>query len=89
MSGDRCDPKGLIGEAYLISGIGAGECRSILVDWALSLPPDLPAQEALAVLVGRHASAWPDHPMTALLREGLASGDKPRRRGGWRSRREG
>ena len=88
MSGDRCDPKGLIGEAYLIPGIGARECRSILVDWALSLPPDLPAQEALAVLVMRHASARPDHPMTALLREGLTDGDGPRRRGGWRSRRE-
>ena len=88
MSGDRYDPKGLIGEAYLIPGIGARECRSILVDWALSLPPDLPAQEALSVLVGRHAPSRPDHPMTALLCEGLIDGDGPRRRGGWRSRRE-
>lgn len=88
MSGDRCDPKGLIGEAYLIPGIGAGECRSILVDWALSLPPDLSAREALSVLVGRHAPSRPDHPMTALLCEGLIDGDGPRRRGGWRSRRE-
>jgi hypothetical protein len=34
----QADPKGLIRESYRIEGITAGECRSILVDWALSLP---------------------------------------------------
>jgi hypothetical protein len=34
----EADPKGLIRESYRIEGITAGECRSIFVDWALSLP---------------------------------------------------
>ena len=37
-SRDPLDPKGLIREAYRIDGITAGECRSIFLDWALSLP---------------------------------------------------
>ena len=89
MSDDRLDPKGLIREAYRIEGIEAAQCRSILVDWALSLPPDIPAQQALAALVARHADREPGHPMSALLRAGLAGCDAPRRRGGWRGRREG
>ena len=39
MKGDpRLDPKGLIREAYRIEGITAAQCRSIFLDWALSLP---------------------------------------------------
>jgi hypothetical protein len=30
------DPKGLIRESYAIEGITPQECRSILIDWALS-----------------------------------------------------
>ena len=44
------DPKGLIREAYRIEGITLGECRSIFLDWALSLPdgvePRGPIKEA-------------------------------------------
>ncbi len=32
------DPKGLIRESFAIEGIGAPECRSIFLDWALGLP---------------------------------------------------
>ena len=32
------DPKGLIRESYRIEGITPGECRSVFMDWALSLP---------------------------------------------------
>ncbi|SDK50006.1 hypothetical protein [Aliiruegeria lutimaris] len=87
MKGDRYDPKALIGEAYRIEGIGTPECRSIFMDWALSLPEGVAAQEAIAALVARHADPAPDHPMSAVLREGLAQGRPAARRGGWRGRR--
>ncbi len=86
MSKDRFDPKGVIAESYNIEGIGAGECRSIFLDWALSLDGDLDSKVALPVLVARHAEAAPDHPMSTVLREGLVQMQSPRRRGGWRSR---
>ena len=35
---DPDDPKGLIRESYRMEGIGSAECRSIFLDWALSLP---------------------------------------------------
>jgi hypothetical protein len=84
--GDRLDPKGLIDEAYRIEGITKAECRSIFLDWALSLPGQDEARENLAGLLSRYGEAWPDHPMTAVLTEGLADAGAPRRRGGWRGR---
>lgn len=79
---DEADPKGLIRESYRIEGIGPGECRSIFVDWALSLGPEMPAREALPVLIDRYASAHPGHPMNAVLAEGIETPEPPRRRGG-------
>ena len=67
-----CDPKGLIREGYAIDGITDAECRSILVDWALSLPDGQDPVAALAALLDRYAPDAPEHPMTALLREGVA-----------------
>jgi len=75
------DPKGLIRESYRIDGVTAGECRSILVDWALSLPLDADQPGAAARLHATYAEA--DHPMTGLLAEAARSGSAaPRRRGG-------
>ncbi len=34
----HADPKGLVRESYAIEGITLGECRSIFIDWVLSLP---------------------------------------------------
>jgi hypothetical protein len=87
---DSLDPKGLIREAYNIDGIGPGECRSIFLDWALSRSDGAPDEDSIARLLDRHGAAYPDHPMTHVLREGLEAAERPRRRGGWRSRpREG
>jgi len=83
---DPLDPKGLIFEAYRIDGISTGECRSIFLDWALSLPDGQDVTAAIAALVARHARARPDHPMSAVLRDGLEAAGRPRRRGGWRGR---
>ncbi len=87
MKGDALDPKALIREAYQMGGITPAECRSIFVDWALSLPSDPPPQSLIPALIERHAADHPDHPMTMVLREGLADGNPARRRGGWRGRR--
>ncbi|MDK3016323.1 hypothetical protein [Pseudodonghicola flavimaris] len=83
------DRKGLIREAYRIEGITAAECRSIFLDWALALPEELDQAVALQALLELYGTGAPEHPMTAVLRQGLASAGQPRRRGGWRGRREG
>ncbi|MBR9766455.1 MAG: hypothetical protein GYB53_23800 [Rhodobacteraceae bacterium] len=87
VTGDKVDPKGLIREAYRIEGISEAECRSILMDWALSLPEGQGQQAALKVLLQRHGAAEPAHPMTALMTEGVATVSRGGRRGGWRGRR--
>lgn len=83
--GDGADPKGLIADAYRIEGIGDAECRSVFLDWALSLPQDADMRVHLGVLLERHGIEG--HPMTAILREGQARALAPRRRGGASGRR--
>jgi len=82
---DLHDPKGLIREAFRIEGITEPECRSIFLDWALSIDvADVkPVIEALMV---QYADMPADHPMKAVLAEGLQARPKARRRGGWQGR---
>lgn len=77
---DPLDPKGLLREAYAIEGITAAECRSILLDWALSLGGTADPRPEIAAFLDRGPP--PDHPMTQTLRDGLAPPPKPGRRGG-------
>jgi hypothetical protein len=84
---DTHDPRGLIREAYRIDGITLAECRSIFFDWALSRPEDGREAEAIGGLLAGYGAGAPDHPMTAVLREGLAGAAAPKgRRGGRRGR---
>lgn len=85
-STDPNDHKGLIQEAYRIEGITLPECRSIFLDWALSLPEERDQNTALTELHAAYALHSPDHPMTQVLSEGLQAAQTPKRRGGWRSR---
>ncbi|PIV76648.1 MAG: hypothetical protein COW55_00855 [Rhodobacteraceae bacterium CG17_big_fil_post_rev_8_21_14_2_50_65_11] len=78
---DASDPKALIFESYRIEGISYGECRSIFMDWALSLPDPDPAPH-IAALLDRYGGDSPDHPMTAVLREAQEAPPKAARRGG-------
>lgn len=80
------DHKNLIREAYRIEGINESQCRSIFLDWALSLPVGIENRAAIEALLQHYASEPKDHPMSAVLRQGLEEMVKPRRRGGWRSR---
>ncbi len=76
------DPKGLIRESYAIEGITAAECRSILIDWALSLPLGADNRAAIAQLQAAYASDRAAHPMTQLLAAALGDTQAPKRRGG-------
>ena len=87
--GDAQDPKGLIYESYRIEGITEPECRTIFLDWALSLPVGQDSRTALEVLIARYGGDAPDHPMTQVMRTGLEEMGKPRRRGGARARPRG
>lgn len=76
------DPKGLIRESYRIEGITASECRSIFLDWALSLAPGTDQREAMRVALARYG-ADANHPMSEVLTEGLMREKAaPARRGG-------
>ncbi len=82
------DPRGLIREAYRIDGIDAGQCRSIFLDWVLGAASVPVLTEQIAVLLAEYGARAPDHPMSLVLREGLAGQSTPKgRRGGWRAKR--
>lgn len=76
------DRKTLLRDCYAIDGISAPECRSIFLDWALSLPAGIAPQEAIRIALAQFEPDYPDHPMTATLREGLQQAKAPKRRGG-------
>ncbi|WP_370401300.1 hypothetical protein [Sulfitobacter sp. JB4-11] len=86
IKGDERDPKGLILEAYRIEDITKAECRTIFLDWALSLPLENDTGATIRTLLDQYRSPHPDHPMTQVLIEGLSTMEAPRRRGGWRGR---
>lgn len=85
MEAATLDPRGLIREAFAIEGIAEPDCRSIFLDWALGLPEGADASAMIAALLEAHADKPADHPMMAVLREGLnREAGPPRRRGGRR-----
>ncbi len=83
------DPKGLIRESFAIDGITDGECRSIFIDWALSLGVAVDVPTALRAVIAHYAAALPAHPMSVVLNDGLATPEPPRRRGGRAARMGG
>ena len=78
----EADPKGLVRESYRIEGITPGECRSIFMDWALSIPVGRSVPDAVRVLIATYALPEPEHPMSTVLQQALTQPDAPRRRGG-------
>ncbi len=79
---EEADPKGLVRESYRIEGISLGECRSIFMDWALSLPDSRKVPDALRTLIAEYSGGAPDHPMNEVLVAGLMPAADPKRRGG-------
>ena len=86
MTLDEVDWKGLIRESYRIDGITPGECRSIFLDWAISVRGDLDVKAQIQILLDGYSADAADHPMTAVLLEGLNEPLKKGRRGGRRAR---
>ncbi|MDQ2065655.1 hypothetical protein Q9295_04670 [Xinfangfangia sp. CPCC 101601] len=82
----KADPKGLVRESYNIEGITLGECRSIFMDWALSLPVGGETSPALHALIAHYGPGREEHPMTGVLKAGLAAPDRTGRRGGREAR---
>lgn len=78
---DPCDPKGLIRESYRIDGITLEECRSIFLDWALSVPVGDPS-DMIKHLLTDHGALAPQHPMTQTMTAALADMGPAQRRGG-------
>ena len=78
----KADPKGLVRESYNIDGITLGECRSIFLDWALSLILGQEVAEAADFLLRHYGAANPDHPMNEVLAAALGPAATPTRRGG-------
>ena len=82
MDRTEADPKGLVRESFAIEGITLAECRSIFIDWALSLKVGADTSAAIAVLLDQYGAGRRDHPMTQTLTAGLAVPATPTRRGG-------
>lgn len=79
---DPSDPKGLIRESFRIDGITAGECRSIFLDWALSMPVGYDAKPEVEALLLKYAGEPDTHPMKRVLAEAREASGQPKRRGG-------
>jgi len=86
MTLDEIDKSNLILESFRIEGITDVECRSIFADWAFNLPATIIPQDAIALLLQTYEPTAPDHPMSNILREGLTTPDRPKRRGGRNAR---
>ena len=85
MKGDYNDPKALIRESFNIEGIKIEECRSIFLDWALSLPNDVDTTKTISLLLEKYGDQK-EHPMLLTLKEGLIQTVSPIRRGGRKGR---
>jgi hypothetical protein len=82
MKGDLDDPKALIQEAYRIENITRPECRSIFLDWALSLPLEQDPDISIQNLLERYQSRFSNHPMTETLEGGTSDYGKAKK--AWR-----
>ena len=77
MDYNQLDPKKLIAESYKIVGITSSECRSIFLDWALSIPLDSDSRLMALELYDHYNQVDKDHPMTLLLK---SSSNKTKKR---------
>ena len=77
MEYNQLDPKKLIAESYKIVGITSSECRSIFLDWALSIPLDSDSRLMALELYDHYHQVEKDHPMTLLLK---SSSNKAKKR---------
>lgn len=79
---DPDDKKGLIRESYRIEGITLSECRSIFLDWILSMPAGADHTGPVQRMLTKYADQPAQHPMTQTLKAALRTSGPARRRGG-------
>lgn len=84
---NEIDPRGLIRESYRIDGITIEECRSIFLDWAISVPVGEDSRAHVEKLIARYGEEEPEHPMTSVLQDALKPAARTGRRGGAKARR--
>jgi len=82
----KVDPRGLIFESYRMEGISIEECRAIFLDWALGFR-GADTKAALTDLHDAYVMDNPEHPMSRLIKEGLATALAPKGRRGGRGRK--
>lgn len=87
LSVETADPRGLIRESYRIEGITLEECRSIFLDWAISVPIGEDSTDHVRGLLAHYGAGAADHPMTQVLQEALEPAARTGRRGGAKARR--
>jgi len=83
----KIDPRGMIYEAYRIDGVTVEECRMIFLDWAMHTPEGDMKSYLQELLNEYAANNPPDHPMTQLVTDGLASSETIGKRNGGRINR--
>ena len=81
MEYSKLDPKNLIAESYEIIGITTSECKSIFLDWALSLSLEKESCLVAKKLHDYYCEMNKDHPMTLLLAEAANKTEKRSRVG--------
>ncbi|MEM8570682.1 MAG: hypothetical protein AAGG56_07195 [Pseudomonadota bacterium] len=83
---DPTDPKGLIADAFSMD-LTVEDCRTIFLDWAVGHAGKTDRAD-IATLLDLYRPKHPDHPMIAVLEEGLVElTHPPSRRGGAQGRR--
>jgi len=86
-NGELFDPKGLMKDAFAMVGISESECRSIFLDWVLSVPDTVNLQGEVERLIGHYAPLHAaTHPMLETLRAAGTTSERPKRRGGRKTR---
>ena len=67
----NADPKELISESYKMDSVTEGECRSIFFGWVLSVDEKSDSIKLISNLLELYGTAYPNHPMTKVLMEGM------------------
>ena len=82
------DPRGLIFEAYRMSGLSLEDCRTIFLDWALGMQDVSEYSAALSAFHSAYCLKYPGHPMTSVIEEGMREAVSPAGKRGRHSRRQ-
>ncbi len=78
------DPRGLFRDGFAMENLSDSECRTIFLEWAMTLRDDVDMVHSLGVLHAHYQSEYSEHYLFKLITEGLQG---PRRLSASRRRR--